>query len=69
MLKLDGKKEETSLGIYQFWHKEMIYKSGRDSGVDYDGQRWIIETRFSCIKRTFDREYIYSIKFKNMVKE
>jgi len=28
MLKLDGKKE-TSLGIYQFWHKEMIYKSGR----------------------------------------
>ena len=29
MLKLDGKKEETSLGIYQFWHKEMIYKSGK----------------------------------------
>ena len=28
MLKLDGKKE-TSLEIYQFWHKEMIYKSGR----------------------------------------
>ena len=28
MLKLDGKKE-TSLGIYQFWHKEMIYKSGK----------------------------------------
>jgi hypothetical protein len=32
------------------------------------GQRWIIETVFSCIKRTFG-EYIYSIKFKNMVKE
>ena len=28
MLKLDGKKE-TSLGIYLFWHKEMIYKNGR----------------------------------------
>ena len=28
MLKLDGKKE-TSLEIYQFWHKEIIYKSGR----------------------------------------
>ena len=67
MLKLDGKKE-TSLGIYQFWHKEMIYKSGKDSSVSYDGQRWIIETVFSCIKRTFG-EYIYSIKFKNMVKE
>jgi hypothetical protein len=28
MLKLDGKKG-ISLEIYQFWHKEMIYKSGR----------------------------------------
>ena len=41
----------------------------KDSSVSYDGQRWIIETVFSCIKRTFDREYIYSIKFKNMVQE
>ncbi len=40
----------------------------KDSSVSYDGQRWIIETMFSCIKRTFG-EYIYSIKFKNMVKE
>ncbi len=39
MLKLDGKKEETSLGIYQFWHKEMIYKSGRGQQRKYDGQR------------------------------
>ena len=29
MLKLDGKKEETSLGIYQFWHRKKIYKSGK----------------------------------------
>jgi hypothetical protein len=29
MLKLDGKKEETSLGIYQFWPRKKIYKSGK----------------------------------------
>ena len=29
MLKLDGKKEETSLGIYQCWSRKMIYKNGR----------------------------------------
>jgi hypothetical protein len=29
MLKLDGKKEETYLGIYQFWPRKMIYKSGK----------------------------------------
>ena len=28
ILKLDGKKE-TSLGIYQCWHRKMICKSGR----------------------------------------
>jgi hypothetical protein len=32
------------------------------------GQRWIAETVFSCIKRTFG-EYVYSVKFENMVKE
>ena len=35
--------------------------------MDKDGLQ--IEIVFSCIKRTFDREYVYSIKFKNMVKE
>ena len=29
MLKLDGKKKETSLGIYQFWPRKKIYKSGK----------------------------------------
>jgi hypothetical protein len=24
---------------------------------------------FSCIKRTFDREYVYSVKLKNMIQE
>jgi hypothetical protein len=37
--------------------------------VSYGGQRWIAETVFSCIKRTFDREYVYSVKFKNMIQE
>jgi len=32
------------------------------------GQRWIVETVFSCIKRMFG-VHVYSIKFKNMVKE
>ena len=32
------------------------------------GQRWIAETVFSCIKRTFG-EYVYSVKFKNMIQE
>jgi hypothetical protein len=33
------------------------------------GQRWIVETVFSCIKRMFGREYVTAIKFKNMIKE
>ena len=33
------------------------------------GQRWIAETVFSCIKRTFDREYVYSVRLKNMIQE
>ena len=37
MLEWDGKKG-TSLEIYQFWHKEMIYKSGRIAkAMDKDG--------------------------------
>jgi hypothetical protein len=32
------------------------------------GQRWMVETVFSCLKRMFG-EYIYSIKFKNMIQE
>ena len=35
--------------------------------VDY-GQRWIVETVFSCIKRIFG-EYVTAIKFNNMIKE
>ena len=39
----------------------------KDSIVSY-GKRWIVETVFSSIKRMFG-EYVYSVKFKNMVKE
>jgi len=36
--------------------------------VSYDGQRWIAETVFSCIKRTFG-EYVCSVKPKNMIQK
>ena len=32
------------------------------------GKRWIVETVFSSIKRTFG-EYVYSVKLKNMIQE
>jgi Transposase DDE domain len=32
------------------------------------GQRWITETVFSCLKRTFG-EYVYSVRLKNMIQE
>ncbi len=40
----------------------------KDSIVSY-GQRWIVETVFSSIKRMFDREYVYSVRLKNMIQE
>jgi hypothetical protein len=33
------------------------------------GQRWIVETVFSSVKRLFGREYVYSVKLKNMIQE
>jgi hypothetical protein len=32
------------------------------------GQRWIVETVFSCIKRMFG-EYVTAIRIENMIKE
>ena len=32
------------------------------------GQRWIVETVFSCIKIMFG-EYVYSVRLKNMIQE
>ena len=33
------------------------------------GKRWIVEPVFSFIKRMFDREYVYSVRLKNMIQE
>jgi hypothetical protein len=33
------------------------------------GQRWIVETVFSPIKRRFGREYVYSVRLKNMIQQ
>jgi hypothetical protein len=65
MLELDGKKG-TSLEIYPLYLRKKICKSGRYS-VSY-GQRWIVETVFSSIKRMFG-EYVYSVRLKNMIQE
>lgn len=40
---------------------------GWKDSVSY-GQRWIVETVFSCLKRRFG-EYVYSVKLKNMIQE
>ena len=65
MLELDGKKG-TSLEIYQFWHRRNDLQKWKDS--ESYGQRWIVETVFSSIKRTFG-EYVYSVRLKNMIQE
>ena len=40
----------------------------KEDSVSY-GNRWIVETIFSCLKRTFG-EHVYSVKLKkNMIQE
>jgi len=39
----------------------------KDSIVSY-GQRWIVDSVFSCLKGRFG-EYVYTVKLKNMIKE
>ena len=65
MLKLDGKKGTFFRNLSVLAQRNDLQK-WKDS-VSY-GKRWIAETVFSCIKRTFG-EYVYSIKFKNMIQE
>ena len=43
------------------------YEQWKDSIVSY-GQRWVVETVFSSLKRMFG-EYVYSVKLKNMKQE
>ena len=61
-----GWKKESILRNLSVISQKNDLQRWKDS-VSY-GQRWIAETVFSCIKRTFG-EYVYSIKFKNMLKE
>ena len=44
----------------------MTCKNGKDN--ESYRQRWIVETVFSAIKRTFG-EYVYSVRLKNMIQE
>ena len=63
--RLRWKKEDILRNLSVLAQRNDLQK-WKDS-VSY-GQRWIVETVFSCIKRMFG-EHVYSIKFKNMVKE
>ena len=66
MPEWDGKKG-TSLETCQLYLKKNDLQKWKDS-VSY-GQRWIVETVFSSIKRMFDGEYVYSVRLKNMIQE
>ena len=63
------RKPITSLEIYRSYiSEEKQFTKWKDNSVSY-GNRWIVETVFSSIKRTFAEEYVYSIKSKNMIQE
>jgi hypothetical protein len=53
--------------LSELYLKEKQFAKMEIQSVSY-GKRWIVETVFSYIKRMF-REYVYSVKFKNMKQE
>ena len=55
--KIRNKEVQSQTKDYHKWKKKRKY-----------GQRWIVETVFSSIKRMFG-EYVYSVRLKNMVQE
>ena len=63
--KINWKKSNILRNLSVLAQKNDLQK-WKDS-VSY-GQRWIVETVFSCIKRRFG-EYVYSIKLKNLIQE
>ena len=63
--KVRWKKGNTLRNLSVISQKKDLQK-WKDS-VSY-GQRWIVETVFSSIKRMFG-EYVYSVKLKNMIQE
>ena len=66
--KVGWKKERNTLRNLSIISQKKDLQEWKDS-VSYDGQRWIVETVFSCLKRRFDREYVYSVRLKNMIQE
>jgi hypothetical protein len=65
--KVRWKKGNFLRNISVISQKKDLQKWNEDS-VRY-GQRWIVETVFSCIKPMFDSEYVYSVRLKNMIQE
>ncbi len=60
------KKERNTLRNLSIISQKKDLQEWKDS-VSY-GQRWIVETVFSCLKRRFG-EYVYSVRLKNMIQE
>ena len=60
------KKERNTLRNLSIISQKNNLQEWKDS-VSY-GQRWIVETVFSCLKRRFG-EYVYSVRLKNMIQE
>ena len=61
------KKENNLRNLSVISQRKNDLQKWKDSSVRY-GKRWIVETVFSSIKRTFG-EFVYSVKSKNMIQE
>src|SRR3954447_24264097 len=64
--RVGWKKERNMLRNLSIISQKKDLQEWKDS-VSY-GQRWIVETVFSCLKRRFG-EYVYSVRLKNMIQE
>ena len=60
--KIRWKKERNILRNLSVISQKKDLQAWKDSSVSY-GNRWIVETVFSCLKRTFG-EHVYSVKLK-----
>ena len=64
--KIRWKKERNILRNLSVISQKKDLQAWKDS--ESYGNRWIVETVFSCLKRTFG-ERVYSVKLKNMIQE
>ena len=64
--RVGWKKERNTLRNLSIISQKKDLQEWKDS-VSY-GQRWIVKTIFSCLKRRFG-EYVYSVRLKNMIQE